>query len=134
MENEFDELENSSKGRGWHNRQPGGIDHVRHVLAGRGIKTGRSKDQETKKLEQIKQLSEAGELDWQKFQKIYGNDAENKLQQLFDDGKIEMEMAETEPDSRQRYGETRLELEEEGEVKTYTIERDTPITVLNISY
>ncbi len=126
MENEIDEIEMESKGKGWHN------DKIRHSLASRGYKV--KKPSVDRKIEQLKKLSDAGELKWEDFEKMYGAAAEEKLVALFDEGRVDMELSETDPDSRQRCNEARIELEEDGETKMYTVERDSPIKLLNISY
>ena len=114
------ELENKGKG-GWF------LDSRRHALSARGIKNARREKRDTQ-LEELRQLSEQGELTWADFEEICGTDAEKKLQELVDQSKVEFDGFELEEASRRkRYGEGWVEFDG----KTVVLEKDTPIKLLS---
>lgn len=114
----------SKGGQGWHGER------LRHKLAARGISTTKKGDWRTAK---IKALAEEDELDWGRFQEIYGDEAEEKLQQLVNDGSLEFEAYEMEPNQRLWKSQTKVEVDEDGEVKQLVIDRGTPLTLISPS-
>lgn len=118
------ELRTTVQGKGWRNVLP--ADSVRHSLAAKGIRT--TKRSKNRRLEKLKELSDNEELNWESFRELFLEEAEDILQEYFENGIIEIDADEADPEMRQRYNETRVEKEEEGNVKQYSVFKDTPIT------
>ena len=121
------ELENEGKS-GWFNRENSKkSDSIRHGLAARGIKTAR-REKVDRELEELRQLSEQGELTWADFEEVCGTDAEKKLQELIDKDQVEFDGYELEEAGRRkRYGEGWVNFEG----KAVAVERTTPIKLLS---
>ncbi len=83
------------------------------------------------RLDKAKRLSEQGLLTWGKFQDIFGDAADEKLEQLAEDGQIDLDEAdEVNPLVRSRFNETRLEIEEEnGDTKVISLMEDTHLRI-----
>ena len=106
--------------RGWRNES------LRHSLARKGVRTTNLKS----KQDLARNISEEGELTWDKFQELYLEEAEEELQRLFDENLIEIEADEADTAFRKRQNETRITYDDDGEQKELEILPDTEITFL----
>lgn len=102
-------------------------DSARHSLAARGVKTRNIKNA---RMEKAKQLSASGQLDWGRFQDLFYN-AEAKLESMINDGLAEIEGEELEENQRVRYGETKIEIDNDGELKAVVIDDNSKITLIS---
>lgn len=113
---------------GWRNRVPG--DSIRHRLAAKGIKT---KNIRNARLKKAKILSDEDKLTWERFQELFGDCAEEKLENFINNRDVELEAEELDQTERLRYGQTKIEVEDNGESKTLIIDRNTQIKFLEKS-
>ena len=98
---------------------------IRHSLAKKGLTR-----QKTRTGEDIaKEMSETSELTWAAFQELYP-DPETRLQQLFDDGRVDIDGEEADTTMRKRVNEARITYEEDGEEKELSVMPNTKITLL----
>ena len=100
---------------------------IKHSLCARGYKF-KSGDA---KMAKLRVLSEEDDLTWKKFKEIVGDDAEEKLAQMIDDGAIELDAEELEEGQRPWKSQTILEIEDEdGETKEVVVDNKTHLTLL----
>lgn len=127
-----EEIENrfQKKPKGWRNVRGNTspeYESFRHKLAGRGIKT---KNMGNARMEKARKLSAEDKLTWGEFQRLFGSRAESMLEEMINSGKIEVDADECEPDSRAWKDETRIEIDNGGELMTVSINDNTPINIL----
>ena len=115
------EIESKSKNPGWYGES------MRHRLAAKGISTAKKGDW---RLAKVKALAEEEDLTWQKFKMIYGDSAEERLEEMINSGSIELEGDELEEGQRLWKNQTLLEINDDGETKKVVIDNNTPITCL----
>ena len=115
------QIESRGKGSGWYGER------MKHSLCARGYKLKSSGDA---KLAKMRALSEENDLTWDKFQMLYQNEAEEKLEEMINDGAAELEGDELEEGQRVWKNQTLLEIDEDGEVKKIVIDGNTLITII----
>ncbi|MFH0978982.1 MAG: hypothetical protein V1837_06820 [Candidatus Woesearchaeota archaeon] len=112
--------------QGWRNTRP--ADSIRHSLARKGISTTAKNNT---KMEELKELSDAGTLTWTDFKRFFGDESEETLQRLVNENKAEVE-AELVPEvgMRQRLNEGRIKVDSDGEMQELSLEPSTPIRLI----